>query len=52
MTKTDFAKYRMSWQERPDFVSKGAQANFTKFAEEISSAWERDKAQFNEHYFK
>ena len=52
MTKTDFAKYRMSWQERPDIVSKGAQANFTKFAEEISSAWERDKAQFNEHYFK
>lgn len=52
MTKTDFAKYRMSWLEQPNIVSKGAQANFAKFAEEISAVWERDKAQFNEHYFK
>lgn len=41
MNKTDFAKYRMSWQERPDIVSKGAQANFMKFAEEISEVWEK-----------
>lgn len=39
MSKTDFAKYRMSWQECPEIVSKGAQANFMKFAEEISVAW-------------
>ena len=52
MNKTDFAKYRMSWQECPDIVSKGAQANFVKFAEEISAAWEKNPAQFNEHYFK
>ena len=52
MTKTDFAKYRMSWHEHPDIVSKGAQANFMKFAEEIELAWEKDKTQFNEHYFK
>lgn len=45
MTKTDFAKYRMSWQEQPNIVSKGAQANFAKFAEEISAVWERDKEQ-------
>lgn len=52
MSKTDFAKYRMSWQECPEIVSKGAQANFMKFAEEISVAWEKNPAQFNEHYFR
>ncbi len=52
MSKTDFAKFRMSWQERPDIVSKGSQANFMKFAEEISAAWEKNPAQFNEHYFQ
>ena len=52
MSKTDFAKYRMSWHEYPDFVSKGAQANFMKFAEMISAAWDKNPAQFNEHYFK
>ena len=52
MTKTDLAKYRMSWQEHPNIVSKGAQTNFTKFAEEISVEWEKNPAQFNEHYFK
>ena len=52
ISKTDFAKYRMSWQEHPDVVSKGAQANFMKFAEEISTSWDKNPAQFNEHYFK
>lgn len=52
LSKTDFAKYRMSWQERPDIVSKGAQANFMKFAEEIGTAWDKDKTQFNDHYFR
>lgn len=52
MSKTDFAKYRMSWQECPEIVSKGAQANFMKFAEEISTVWEKNPAQFNEHYFR
>ena len=52
VSKTDFAKYRMSWQEHPDIVSKGAQANFAKFADEIGAVWEKDKVQFNDHYFK
>ena len=52
MTKTDFAKYRMSWQEHPDIVSKGAQTNFVKFAEEISATWKKDPTQFNDYYFK
>ena len=52
ITKTDLAKFRMSWQEQPDIVSKGAQANFKKFADEISAAWEKKSTQFNEYYFK
>ena len=52
MTKTDFAKFRMSWDGNPDIVSKGAQANFSRFADEISSAWTKNQSQFNEHYFK
>lgn len=52
MNKTDFAKYRMSWQEHPEIVSKGSQTNFMKFAEEISALWDKNPTQFNEHYFK
>jgi len=52
INKTDFAKYRMSWQGHPDIVSKGAQANFMKFAEEIGAIWDKNPTQFNEHYFK
>lgn len=52
MAKTDFAKYRMSWEEKPNIVSKGAQTNFVKFAEETSATWEKNPAQFNEYYFK
>lgn len=52
ITKTDLAKYRMAWSGNPHIVSKGAQANFIKFAEEINTAWEKDNLQFNERYFK
>lgn len=52
MTKTDFAKYRLTWAEKPDIVSKGAQTNFMKFAAVVSEAWEKDKLKFNERYFK
>ena len=52
ITKTDFAKYRMTWAENPDIVSKGAQTNFMKFAVVISESWEKDSLQFNERYFK
>ena len=52
ITKTDLAKYRMAWSGSPHIVSKGAQANFMKFAEEIGAAWDNDNLQFNERYFK
>ncbi len=58
-TKTDLAKYENSFAQHPHFVSKGAQWNFGKFAEEITGKdekhkglWEKNEAQFNELYFK
>lgn len=52
ITKTDLAKVRNSWAGLPQVVSKGAQANFIKFAEIIDEKWEKDHLQFNEKYFK
>jgi len=57
-TKTDLAKYENSLAMKPYFVSKGAQWNFGKFAEDISGKnnkkgkWDINNAQFNELYFK
>ena len=52
ISKTDFAKYRMSWGGHPDVVSKGAETNFMKFAEYVSEQWDKDSSRFNEKYFK
>ena len=59
ITKTDLAKFENSFNENPDYVSKGAQWNFGKFAEEISGKdennkglWEKNDAQYNELWFK
>jgi len=58
-TKTDLAKYENSFAQLPHYVSKGAQWNFGKFAEEISGKddnnkglWEKNNLQFNKLYFK
>lgn len=57
-TKTDLAKFENSFARLPHFVSKGAQWNFGKFAEEISGKddstglWDKNDLQFNEMYFK
>ena len=57
-TKTDLAKYENSFALRPDFVSKGAQWNFGKFAERISGKdgntgmWDKNESHFNELYLK
>ncbi len=57
-TKTDLAKFENSFAEMPHYVSKGAQWNFGKFAEEIGGKddhkglWDKDENQFNELYFK
>ena len=59
ITKTDLAKVENSFNQMPHFVSKGAQWNFGKFAEEISGKddknkglWDKNDLQFNELWFK
>lgn len=55
ITKTDLAKYRYSWDEKPYSVSKGAQSNFQAFAQKVSTIWEKganDRARYNIQYFK
>lgn len=57
ITKTDLAKFRNSWEQFPNIVSKGAQTNFLKFSESIcgkdgSREWENVSAQYGEYYFK
>lgn len=53
ITKTDLAKVRNTWDGLPHIVSKGAQTNFTEFAQKISEAWEKDEGLiFGEKYFE
>ena len=51
-SKTDLAKYINVWREKPDLVSRGAQANFIEFAEYIERSWEKKEKSFNEAWFK
>lgn len=52
ITKTDAAKYLVSWAQKPHLVSSGAQKNFIAFANEVSAKWESSDADFNEAYFR
>jgi hypothetical protein len=52
MTKTDVAKFELSWQQKPYIVSQGAQKNFMAFASSVADTWERSESDFNELYFK
>src|ERR1022692_435744 len=52
ITKTDAAKYAVSWARKPHLVSAGAQKNFFAFANEIADKWESSSESFNESYFK
>jgi len=52
VTKTDLAKVINAWDELPHIVSKGAEANFEKFAERTEEAWDKHKDDFNEAYFQ
>ena len=51
-TKTDLAKFRNSWACMPDTVSKGAQTNFQRFAEDIKKNYAEKANEYNEKYFK
>lgn len=50
--KTDLAKVQNTWRGQPHTVSRGAQTNFSTFAEWIDEEWNTNEAQFNEHYFQ
>ena len=52
ITKTDAAKYAVSWSAKPHLVSAGAQKNFVAFATEAMELWESSKDSINETYFK
>jgi hypothetical protein len=61
ISKTDIAKYAHSWEEKPHWVSLGAQKNFSKFAAKFSSRsadlseaehWESISASYGDDYFK
>ncbi len=52
LTKTDVAKYAVTFEGRPDIVSQGAQKCFRHFADMIGEHWKADESRFNETYFR
>jgi hypothetical protein len=52
ITKTQAAKYAMSWEREPHKASLGAQKNFAAFADRTAKIWEKANDEFNESYFK
>ncbi len=52
ISKTDLAKYVQTFRCLPHEVSLGAQKNFAKFADYISSEWEHRQHDFNELWFR
>ena len=52
ITKTDAAKYLVTWMQQPHRVSSGAQKNFVAFADLIATQWDSNSFQFGDDYFK
>ena len=54
ITKTDLAKVRNTWDGLPHLVSKGAQTNFSQFAQTISDKWNEKDGDlvFGDKYFQ
>ncbi|MND68090.1 AIPR protein [compost metagenome] len=54
ITKTDLAKVRNTWNGFPNIVSRGAQTNFTNFADNITKEWNKEKEPqlFGDRYFQ
>ena len=52
ITKTDLAKYMHVFDLRPDIAAAGGQKAFVKYADAVSTLWEKDSSIFNEDYFK
>jgi hypothetical protein len=52
LTKTDHAKYEMTFGGHPYLVSKGAQHNFKGFAATIAARWATADSDFDRSYFE
>ena len=52
LVKTDLAKSELSWEQKPQRVSRGAQSAFVYFADDIAARWDADANAFNESYFR
>jgi hypothetical protein len=52
ITKTLLAKYLNSFELIPYIVSKGAEINFSNFAEKISARWDSSETEINEGFFR
>jgi hypothetical protein len=61
ISKTDLAKYAHTWEEKPYWVSLGAQKNFSRFAGRFSSRsvevteaeyWEKLSPDYGDGYFR
>jgi hypothetical protein len=50
--KTDLAKFEVTFECRPQIVSRGAQKCFLDFAEKVGKAWEVSEVPFNEQWFR
>jgi len=52
ITKTDLAKYYLTFQLKPYIVSLGAQKCFLHFAQEISAEWGNTKSNFDDDFYR
>lgn len=52
LTKTDAAKYVVSWEQQPHLVSAGAQRNFKAFAAIVAEKYAKQPEAFDERYFR
>lgn len=52
MTKTDVARYEVTFGEQPHIVSSGGQKNIAAFGKIITPAWDKDPESFDVEYFK
>ncbi|NYY80619.1 hypothetical protein DMH27_17590 [Raoultella planticola] len=48
ITKTDLSKVRNSWSGFPHIVSRGAQTNFTDFADKMTKVWSNEKIHYSQ----
>lgn len=52
IVKTDLAKYVITFDCRPDMVSKGAQKCFMYFADQAAKQWKTSQASLNEVWYR